>query len=110
MTEKIEKIIGQLLFMFYIMKTEIFILILQKYTLPIFQNTKTNYSFNYFKQSRMAVTKLSPLLRGIMSGHNSNFYCLNCFHLFRTKHKLKSHKRACRNKDFSSVEMSFVRS
>ena len=45
----------------------------------------------------LAVKILSALLRGITSKHYSNFYCLNCFHSFRTKNKLQFHKRICKN-------------
>ena len=37
----------------------------------------------------LTVKKLSALLRGIMSKHNGDFYCLNCLHSFRTKNSLK---------------------
>ena len=47
----------------------------------------------------------STLLRGITSKNNGDFYCLNCLHSFRTKNKLKPHKRACENKDFCNVNM-----
>ena len=33
----------------------------------------------------LAVKSLSRLLRGISSNHNSDYYCLNCFHSYRTK-------------------------
>ena len=33
----------------------------------------------------LAVKNLSVLLRGIISKHYDEFYCLNCFHSFRTK-------------------------
>ena len=33
-----------------------------------------------------AITKLSGLLRGVTS-NNGDFYCLNCFHAYRTKNK-----------------------
>ena len=37
----------------------------------------------------LAVKKLSALLRGITSKNNGgDFYCLKCFHPFRTKSKL----------------------
>ena len=39
----------------------------------------------------LAVTKLSALLNEITSNHNGDFYCLNCFHTYRTKNKLESH-------------------
>ena len=35
-----------------------------------------------------AVTKLSGLLRGVTGNNNGDFYCLNCFHAYRTKNKL----------------------
>ena len=38
----------------------------------------------------LAVTKLSALLKEITSNHNGDFYCLNCFHTYRTKNKLES--------------------
>ena len=42
---------------------------------------------------------MSALLHRINSKINDHFYCLNCFHSFRTENKLKSHKKkACENK------------
>ena len=38
----------------------------------------------------LAVNNITRLLRGITS--NSDVYCLNCFHSYRTKNKLKSMK------------------
>ena len=49
--------------------------------------------------------KLSALLRRITSNHKGNFYCLNCFHSYRTKNKLKKHKDVCENHDYCYVEM-----
>ena len=43
----------------------------------------------------LAVKQLSALLRGITFNNNRDFYCLNCFHSFRTEKKLKKHKNAC---------------
>ena len=40
----------------------------------------------------LAVKSLSVLLRGITSNHKEEFYCLNCFHSFRTENKLKNIK------------------
>ena len=34
-----------------------------------------------------------------------DFYCLNCFHSYRTKNKLESHKKICENHDYWHVEM-----
>ena len=39
----------------------------------------------------------------IASKHKGEFYCLNCQNSFRTKNKLESHKRVCKNKDFSNI-------
>ena len=52
-----------------------------------------------------AVKKLSALLRRITSKNNDDFYCLNCFHSFRTKNKLELYKRACKNKYFCNRNM-----
>ena len=41
----------------------------------------------------LPLKKLSSLLRRITSNHDGDFYCLNCFHSFRTKNKLESHKK-----------------
>ena len=55
----------------------------------------------------LALKKLSALLRGITSKNNSEFYCLNCLHSFRTKNKLQLHKKLWENKDFCNAIMSF---
>ena len=47
----------------------------------------------------LAVKKISTLLHKITSKHNGGFYCLNCLRSFRTENKLKSHEKACKNKD-----------
>ena len=41
----------------------------------------------------LAIKNISGLLRGVTSNHNGDFYCLNCFHSYRTKGKLKKHER-----------------
>ena len=43
----------------------------------------------------LVVKSLSGLLTGITSNHKEDFYCLNCFHSYRTKNKLESHKKIC---------------
>ena len=40
----------------------------------------------------LAVKSISGLLRGITSNHNGDFYCLNCFHSYTSKRKLKNMK------------------
>ena len=51
------------------------------------------------------VKSLSGLLTGITSNHKEDFYCLNCFHSYRTKNKLESHKKICENCNYCNVEM-----
>ena len=41
----------------------------------------------------LVVKSLSGLLRGIFSTHNSDYYCLNCFHSYRTENKLNVHQK-----------------
>ena len=53
----------------------------------------------------LAVKSLSRLLRGISSKNNSDYYCLNCFHSYRTKNKLNVHKKICENHDYCNIEM-----
>ena len=52
------------------------------------------------KWQYLAVTRLSGLLRGVTGNNNGDFYCLNCFHTYRTKNKLETH-----NRDYCHVEM-----
>ena len=40
----------------------------------------------------LAVKSLAEFLRQITSNHNGDFYCLNCFHSYRTKMNLKNMK------------------
>ena len=47
----------------------------------------------------LTVKNLSGLLRRITSTHKEDFYCLNCFHSYRTRNKLESHKKICENHD-----------
>ena len=53
----------------------------------------------------LVVKRLSGLLTGITSNHKEDFYCLNCFHSYRTKNKLEAHKNICENCDYCRVEM-----
>ena len=50
---------------------------------------------------------LSTLLRKITSKNNGEFYCLHCFHSFKTKKELEFHKRASENEDFCNVNIPF---
>ena len=60
---------------------------------------------NEVKEGWITVKILSALLKRITSKHNGKFYCLNCFHFFRTENKLKSHEKICKNKPFCGVVM-----
>ena len=51
----------------------------------------------------LVVKNLSRLLRGITSNHKEDFYCLNCFHSYRTE--LEAQKKICENHDYCHVEM-----
>ena len=53
----------------------------------------------------LVVKNLSGLLRGTTSNHKEDFYCLNCFHSYRTENKLESHKKICENHDYCHAEM-----
>ena len=53
----------------------------------------------------LVVKNLSGLLRGITSNHKEDFYCLNCFHSYRTENKLESYKKISENHDYCHVEM-----
>ena len=53
----------------------------------------------------LVVKNLSGLLRGIKSNDKEDFYCLNCFHSYRTENKLEAHKKICENHNHCHVEM-----
>ena len=52
----------------------------------------------------LTVKYLPGLLRGITSTHKEDFYCLNCFHSYRTKNKLEAHKKICEDHNYCNVE------
>ena len=53
----------------------------------------------------LVVKNLSRLIRRITSNHYSDFYCLNCFHTYRTKNKLEARKKICENHDYCNVKV-----
>ena len=53
----------------------------------------------------LVVKNLSGLFKGITSYHYGDFYCLNCFHSYRTKNKLEAHKKICEKHDHCHIEM-----
>ena len=57
------------------------------------------------RQHYLAVKCLPALFRGITSTNNEDFYCLNCFHSYRTLNKLKKHERVCNNHDYCRIDM-----
>ena len=57
----------------------------------------------------VTVKSTSRLLRGITSNHNGDFYCLNCFHSYTTKNKLKKHEKICKDYDFCHVKMKTIK-
>ena len=53
----------------------------------------------------LTVKSLSRLLRDISSNYDGDYYCLNCFHSYRTENKLNVHKKICENHDYCNIEM-----
>ena len=53
----------------------------------------------------LAGKSISALLKRIKSNHNGDFYCLNCFHSYTTKKRLKKHEKICKDHDFCHVKM-----
>ena len=53
----------------------------------------------------VAIKSISGLLRGITSTHNGDFYCLNCFHSYRTHKKLKEHEQLCGKYGFCNLKL-----
>ena len=53
----------------------------------------------------LAVKSISGLLRRITSNHNGDFYCLNCFHPYTTKKKLRKYERISNDHEFCHLKM-----
>ena len=53
----------------------------------------------------LAIKNFSALFRGITSNRHGDFYCLNCFHLYRTLNKLKRHEGVFNNHDYYRIDM-----
>ena len=62
--------------------------------------TNDNENWHY-----LPVKSFSRLFRGIASNHDEDFYCLNCFHSYRTKETLEKHKKLCKDHDYCYVKM-----
>ena len=48
---------------------------------------------------------MKALFRGITWSNNGDFYCLNCFHSYRTLIRLKRHERVYNNHDYCCIDM-----
>ena len=48
---------------------------------------------------------LSRLMEGISSNSHEDYYCLGCFHSFRTKTTLKNHVDLCKNNEFAKTDL-----
>ena len=53
----------------------------------------------------LVVKSLLGLFTGVTSNRKEDFYCLNCFHSYRTKNKLDAHKKVCENHEYCHIEM-----
>ena len=53
----------------------------------------------------IAIKKIPALLPGVSSTHDGDYYCLNCFHSYRTESSLKKHEELCVNNNFSLIKM-----
>ena len=53
----------------------------------------------------IAIKSIPALLRGVSSTHNGDYYCLNCFHSYRTEGKLRAHEKLCVNNNFAQIKM-----
>ena len=45
------------------------------------------------------------MLRGKLSNHHGDFYCLNCFNSYTAKNRLKEHEGICNKHSNCSIEM-----
>ena len=74
----------------------------------ITQIVKNKLFLNDSKRRKMALScsrRIISIIKRNNIKSNNDFYCLNCLHFFRTKYKLESHKKICKNKDFCNVIM-----
>ena len=45
------------------------------------------------------------VVKNLSNNHDGDYYCLNCFHSYRTENKLNAHKKICENHDYCNIEM-----
>lgn len=48
---------------------------------------------------------LCRLMRDVSSNTHDNYYCLGCFHSFKTKNSLEKHEELCKNNTFAKIEL-----
>ena len=53
----------------------------------------------------LPIGSIPAFLRGVTSSHNGDFYCLNCFHLYRTFGALEKHEKLCEDHEYCNVKM-----
>ena len=53
----------------------------------------------------IAIRSITSLLRGVSSTHQGDYYCLNCFHSYRTESTLKKHEELCINNKFPLIKV-----
>ena len=53
----------------------------------------------------IAIKSVPALLRDVTSKHHGDFYCLNCFHSYRTEKKLNEHEDLCIKNAFGAIKM-----
>ena len=60
---------------------------------------------NREKWHYITIKSIPGLFRRITSNNNGDFYCLNCFHSYRTENALKKHELICN--DHNIVKLIF---
>ena len=55
--------------------------------------------------TQIRIKKISALLHENNSKQKGDFCCFNGHNSFRTEHKLKSHEKVCKNKEFCGIVM-----
>ena len=53
----------------------------------------------------LSCCKTTDFLGGITGNKHGDFYCLNCWHSYTTKNRLKKHQRICENHECCKLEM-----
>ena len=59
---------------------------------------------NREKWHQIFIKSIPGLFRGITSNNNGDFYCLNCFHSYRTENVLEKHELLCNNHNYCKID------